>query len=191
MTKTEACKLLKISERTLDKYVRTGRLTASQKRTATNQWRADYDAAEVQALKAELDAPKPRSVPEVTTLAKAPQTGAIERLRPLAPGQSVPSHWLLSPEHFPALAQALGAGNGVSVAEKLWLDVKEAAELSGLPEALIRRAIRSKTLAGHKTNAWKIKRTDLEVWATNPFESAAPQTPATTRKAPQGGAKSK
>ncbi len=58
--------------------------------------------------------------------------------------------------------QVFSSAGGVPLKDKLFLNVKEAARYSGLPQSLIRRLIHAQKLNAIKAGGWRIKRTDLE-----------------------------
>jgi len=174
MTKKEACELLDVSERTLDKYAREGRLTVQYLPGKTGR-RADFDQDELERLKVELEAPQPTATGLYTLSSDGstatPQTGAIVPLRGSARVGSAAPLLVLSPEHIPALAKALSDGReGVRVAERLTLDIDGAFELSGISRGVIRAAIADKTLPARRIGrGWKIERAALEKWVKSLF----------------------
>jgi excisionase family DNA binding protein len=170
MTKNEACELLGVAERTLDKYAREGRLTVSQVRGKTGP-RNDYDGGELERLKAELEAPQaPQRA--FAPLADAEtregqQAGAIVPLRASAPLTQSGPLFVLTPEQMPLLAQALAGQveGAVSVADRLTLDLDGAAALSGISRGAIRAAIVAGELSGRKIGrGWRVERAALEAW---------------------------
>lgn len=169
MIKKEAMEHLGVSERTLDGYVKKYGLTVQYVPGKTGR-RADYDADELAKLKEQLEAPQGSatglSAPTDGEGAIVPQGGAIVPLRGFAHPTGAPSLLVLAPEHFPALAQALIAEReGVSVADRLTLDLDGAAALSGLSRGVIREAIGKGELHAKKIGrGWKIERVALETW---------------------------
>jgi excisionase family DNA binding protein len=176
MTKKEACELLGVTERTLDKYARDGRLTVAQVRGKTGP-RNDYDAEELAQLKEELETPQIAPQRVVAPLygakqSEGAQSGAITPFRDSAPLGSPSPMLVLAPEHLPALAQALAGqiGDAVPVADRLTLDLDGAAALSGMSRGVIRAAIGAGELSARKIGrGWKIERAALEAWVKGLF----------------------
>jgi excisionase family DNA binding protein len=188
MTKKEACEALGISERTLDKHARAGRLSVQYVAIKTGK-RADFDPLEVERLKADLEAAQgavsPVYDPSQVDGAIEPQTGAIESLRAVAPltrpmarRTNEAQFLVLAPEDFPALAQAFGAAtvpsggalDAVPIADRLIVDLDGAAKLSGLSRGQIREAIKAGELAARKIGrGWKIERAALDRWVKELF----------------------
>jgi excisionase family DNA binding protein len=177
MTKKEACDLLGVAERTLDKYAREGRLTVSQVRGKTGP-RNDYDSAELESLKADLEAPQApqRAFAPLADGdgATGERSSAIVPLRASAPlAQSGPL-FVLTPEQLPELARALaGQVEGVvSVADRLTLDLDGAAALSGISRGAIRAAIVAGELSGRKIGrGWRVERSALDEWVKGLFST--------------------
>lgn len=69
-----------------------------------------------------------------------------------------------TPKRQPDLAALLARFpiNEVTVKDKFYLTIKEAASLAGLPDAYIRRKVKNGDIPAIKIPAWRIKRTDLE-----------------------------
>ncbi len=175
MTKNEACELLGVTERTLDKYAREGRLTVAQVRGKTGK-RNDYDGADLERLKAELEtpqAPQRASAPlDGAAKNEGQQTGAIVPLRASAPLTQGGPLFVLTPEQMPLLAQALAGqvADTVAVADRLTLDLDGAAALSGISRGAIRAAIVAGELSGRKIGrGWRVERAALELWIKTLF----------------------
>jgi excisionase family DNA binding protein len=189
MTKTEAREFLGVSERTLEGYVKKGRLTVRYVRGKTSQ-RADFDADELERLKSELEAPTDRAAIEapqspqmgaepgqkgvVVSKTATSQNTALATLRGVPTGAAGTSLLAIAPEHFPALVQALSSAassqNAVPIANRLTLDLDGAAALSGFSRGSIRAAIAAGQLPARKMGrGWKIERAALEAWVKNLF----------------------
>lgn len=155
LNKTDAAARLKVSERSLERYVKAGRITANYETGADSKGRAKelafFDIHALDALKAEMDAPPPAPLVKA-----APAALSVE---PPAAPHSPPDTVTL------AALVALSA-NGQS---PLWLALKEAAALSGLPLADVRRAVDAGALATLNTGRGKRLRRDAVLsWAMNP-----------------------
>jgi excisionase family DNA binding protein len=67
----------------------------------------------------------------------------------------------VTPKALPAPAEG-ASGISVPITDKLYLTLREASELSGLPVGYIRAAMKDGKLKGIKTGAgWRLKRADL------------------------------
>ncbi len=175
MTKTEACEFLGVSERTLDKHARQGRLTVQYLPGKTGR-KADFDQDELERLKVELEAPQPTATglytPSSDGSTATPQTGAIVPLRGSAPVAGA-SLLVLSPEHFPALAQSFRAEEQhVRVSEKLTLSLDEAAALSGFSARRLRQGItEGKLHAVRIGRGYKLRGEDLRAFVNTLFDT--------------------
>jgi excisionase family DNA binding protein len=188
MTKKQACEALGISERTLDKHAREGRLSVQYVAIKTGK-RAEFDQLEVERLKADLERAQGTVTDAYTPLpvgdATDPQAGAIQSLRAIAPlprpmrgNGNGAQFFVVSPEDFPAMAKAFGAAtmpsggalDTVPIADRLIVDLDGAAALSGLSRGQIREAIKAGELAARKIGrGWKIERAALDRWVKTLF----------------------
>ncbi len=170
MTKKEACELLGVTERTFDKYAVEHDLPVAKVRGKTG-FRNDYEGADLEILKAKIEAPQAQqraSAPLADVDGSAgKQSGAIVPLRASAHlAQSGPL-FVLTPEQLPALARALAGqvDGAVAVADRLTLDLDGAAALSGISRGAIRAAIAAGDLSGRKIGrGWRVERAALETW---------------------------
>lgn len=170
MTKKDACELLGITERTFDKYAVEHDLPVAKVRGKTG-FRNDYDAADLEVLKAKIAAPQApqRASTPLADADGAPgkQSGAIVPLRASAPRTQSGPLFVLTPEQLPLLAQALAGQveGAVAVADRLTLDLDGAAALSGISRGAIRAAIVAGEMPGRKIGrGWRVERAALEVW---------------------------
>ncbi len=147
MNKKAAAEFLNIGVRSLERYTSDGRVTAGQKRGTTG-FMADYDPAELERFKAELEAPPeppPASPSSATTLARLPQQrpSTLARMAQSAAPERERPH--------------------VGIEHKPLLKLDEAAALTGLSRAVLREAIEAKRLKSALIGrAWRVRRGDVE-----------------------------
>jgi hypothetical protein len=162
MNKKDAAAYLGVATRTLESYVSKGSLTVQYVRGKTGDV-ADFNEGELRRLRAEADAkraPRPAVVREASESSDA-EPRSLARLSDVLPR---------------ALVQALFSGvntgqkrESVPLGEKMLLSLPQAAEVSGVPVAYLRAAVKAKRL---KTVAvgggyGKVKRVDLETYVEN------------------------
>jgi excisionase family DNA binding protein len=147
MNKKDAAEFLQIGVRSLERYTSEGRVAAVQKRGKTGVV-LDYDPAELERFKAELEAPPeppPAAPSTATTLARLPQ----QRLSTLA-----------------RMAQSAALERErphVGIEHKPLLKLDEAAALTGLSRATLKEAIEAKRLkAALIGRAWRVRRGDVD-----------------------------
>jgi excisionase family DNA binding protein len=151
MNKKEAAERLNVTTRQVEHYVSKGRLTVTYVRGRTGK-QSDYDESEVERLKTELETPDA----PITALqaANSPTAGLV------APQER---------ERFLALVEALtsaGKTQTLTLETRLFLTLKEAAQVAGLPRAMIKRAIDNGELKAVKTGSgWRVKSEDLSEYA--------------------------
>ncbi len=147
MNKKEAAEFLQIGVRSLERYTSDGRVSAEPKRGKTGM-ALDYDPAELERFKAELEAPPeppPASPSSATTLARLPQRppSTLARMAQSAAPERERPH--------------------VGIEHKPLLKLDEAAALTGLSRAVLREAIEAKKLKGALIGrAWRVRRGDVE-----------------------------
>lgn len=155
MTKTEAAELLSVSEKTISRYVATGKLTGRYVAGKTGR-QLEFDADDVERFKVESAAPI-----EV----RQDRTTAIV---PTVPG--VPTSELLA-EFVRAVVAETGQGKSIiPTSEKMVLSLDEAAALSGVPRGVLNDARRAGHLRTRKLGrGYKVLRADLESFAAGLF----------------------
>ena len=156
MNKSEAAKFLGVSVRAVERYASAGRLPSRYVRGKTGQV-LDFDPADVEVLKIELDTPAAKG----TT---SPENGALATLDGPLPVALV------------QLAHLVAAMNGdkprqvapdVPVEARLFLTIPEAAQLAGVGKSAIEAAIKAGYIKAHSGlgRGRRIKRADVEKWA--------------------------
>jgi excisionase family DNA binding protein len=147
MNKKDAAEFLQIGVRSLERYTSDGRVSAEPKRGKTGM-ALDYDPAELERFKAELEAPPeppPASPSSGTALARLPQQRPATLARLLQSGAAERERPHVGIEHKPLLK------------------LDEAAALTGLSRATLRAAIDAKKLkAALIGKAWRVRRSDVE-----------------------------
>ncbi len=149
MNKKEVAEELNISTRLVERYAGVGRLGVVKYVKGKTGRVADFDAESVQRLKEELREPTTK----IATNSRA------------ASGLVAPE----DRERFFAMVEALTSANRaqtLTLESRLFLTLKEAAQVSGLPRAMIKRAIDGGELKAVKTGSgWRVKSEDLSEYA--------------------------
>lgn len=132
LSKREVIQILGKSKRTVEGYVKTGRL-AAQYFTGPNGLQLSFRAEDVERLKRDIDTPVPRVV--VVPEAEVPADKPSAALGPHIPDASRFQHFL---------AEVLRA----RTVDRLrpWLPLAEAAEYSGLPASYLLAQARAGTM---------------------------------------------
>ena len=162
LTKTEAANVLGLSERAVARHAAAGRLGHPEYHPLPGGGsRVYYSAESVEQLKASLAAGTGSDVAiEGTQRGRALRTVH-------APGP-IPDQWAVVLAE--AIASAIGKARETEIARvpldrKLTLTIAEAADLSGLPKAHIKRAVRGKKLRAVKVGGqWRIERGRLRAY---------------------------
>ena len=141
LTKTEAAAFLRVSEKTIERLATKGDVRRATRKRVGVRPLPVYD---------------PRDLEKV----KDSQTVQVEVVAPADAGQS---QALVPRVDLPSFLQTLfPATDDMPLRDKLFLNIKEAARYSGLPQSTIRRLIHAGKLPGVKVGGWRIKRSDLE-----------------------------
>ncbi len=158
LTKPEAATALQVSFRTLDKFVTDGRLQSAKRQQPGKPPAAVYHPGDVEQLRQERQPPA-HVLPAVdATLREVPA-----RTVPIL-SADVP---ILSAEEalglFQACAKLARSVPEVRLTERLFLTIKEAAALSGLPRTHVRRLMAGGQLSAQRIGRrWFIRRKDVE-----------------------------
>lgn len=159
MTKTEAAELLGVSEKTVSRYVSSGKLPARYVAGKTGK-QLDFDADEVERFK--LDAATPIEPRQDKTNAIVPDPHLAS---------SAPS----SPATLADLVRAVLVETGqdknsVPTSDKLALSLDEAAALSGVPRSVLDAGRKDGRLLARKIGrGYKVRRADLETFVASLF----------------------
>ncbi len=154
MNKKEVAEALGVSTRLIEKYAHEGRLGEVTYVRGKTGKQADFDAAAVDRLKAELEAPD-RPLPAI-----APNT----RASGLVVASDVDrDRFIAALEKIAAQGQQTNGRPVVAIESKPLLKLDEASALTGLSRAILREAIERKKLKAKMIGrAWRILRADLD-----------------------------
>jgi excisionase family DNA binding protein len=149
VNKKEVAAEMGISTRLVERYAGQGRLGVVNYVKGKTGRAADFDAEAVARLKESLN--------ETTTKLAANARGA---------GLFAPE----DRERFLALLEAMasaGKPQALTLETRLFLTLKEAAQVAGLPRVMIKRAIDAGELKAVKTGSgWRVKSEDLSAYAS-------------------------
>lgn len=139
--KMEVAEALGISERTLERLIQQKRIRRAYRRVSGRKPLAVLHPDDVAALKAD-------TVPVSSAPPIEPRTTDVA----------------LRATPQPDLAALLAGFNTTSVPlhRKIYLTIAEAAALSGLPKAYLKRQIRAGVLPAVRVPSWRIRREDLD-----------------------------
>ena len=140
LTKTQAAAFLQVSEKTIERLATKGDVRRATRKRVGVRPLPVYD---------------PRDLEKV----KDSQTVQVEVIAPAEAGQPTA---LVPRVDLPSFLQTLFPATDIPLRDKLFLNVKEAARYSGLPQSTIRRLIHAGKLPAVKAGGWRIKRSDLE-----------------------------
>lgn len=157
--KKEAIEYLGISERAIERYVKSGKLKAHYEASKTGK-RLVVMQEDADAFKAEMEAPQPiePQPPQSTALARLPNLDGTLNRGVDGPMAIVPVSFLES------TVRKRQGGLTVGIEHKFMLSIDEAVALSGIGKSALNAAIRAGKLAAHKGygRGRRIKRSDLE-----------------------------
>jgi len=164
MNKQEAADLLGVSTRAIERYTAKGKLTPTYPRGKTGHI-ADYDKAELESLKKEMEAPRTStSTSAVTTTTKTDKAKALTLSGP-AGLTEILDHMIAALKGKATAQDDTAPVSTLSVADKLTLSISEASHLSGLSRNHLTQAIHAKKLKAKIIGrGWRIKRVDLDAY---------------------------
>jgi excisionase family DNA binding protein len=152
MDKKTVAAQLSITTRQVETYASQGRLGQVNYVRGRTGRQADYDEAEVERLKGELEAPDQSLMPRSDARGASGLIAPADRERFIAALES--------------LAEAPNRRGGASVGEKIILTLDDAASLTSLSKRTLREAIKAGDLKAKIIGrGWKIKRSDLDAYA--------------------------
>jgi len=146
LTKQEAAKELGCSTKTIERYASQGRIERKVRKRPRLRPLPVYEPQDIVRLRAELE--QEQSAPHVV------EDGLPERTSLVKRRVSGPSMNDLFAMMVPAPA--------VRITEKVFLNLKEATEFSGLSKGHLLELIHSGDLPARKRGLWIIKRSDIE-----------------------------
>jgi excisionase family DNA binding protein len=173
MDKKTAAEILGVSEKTVSRYVASGRLAGCYVPGKTGR-QLDFDGSDVERLKDELKAPiaatpkpgQPEPGQGSTALARLVPRGAQSDLTPFG-GRFNGEIDKEAAARYAAVLDAVEAHRKprAELSDKLLLTLPECAALTGLSRAVLRAAIDAGDLKAKQIGrAWRVKRGDLEAW---------------------------
>jgi excisionase family DNA binding protein len=164
MNKSDAANFLGKTERAIERYVKDGRLSARYVAGKTRSV-ADFDEAELERLKHELDNPsdvRPAIVSPTPTNIEQPRQSTNQALQRAG---NIPDGAML----VSMLMEAANAPHAPS----MLLGVKDAAEFSGLSSSRIMKAIHDGKLDGRKVGrGFKLRPEDVRAFVRQVFDDA-------------------
>jgi len=164
LTKQQAADAIGVTTKTVERMAQDGQLQQARRRGATSgQKIAVYHPDDVDRIaSARRTAPVPFVLPAIQDSpanGNGPHPGVALQIPPPSPigsGEELLQAFALALRRMSETSQTLAAG------ATLYLTIDEAAAVSGLSRAFLRRMIGNGTLAAIKDRGWKIRRKDLE-----------------------------
>ena len=145
-TQTEAAEILKCSQKTIGRMAAQKKIQRIMRRVPGRKPMPVFNPGDIETIRVEMVQAEPFPVKE------RGEGKALARQT--------------SQDGFDLLAQLLAdrrpPAPAVPVAQKVFLNLKEAAEYSGMPKAWLVREIKAGTLKAIKAGGWRIRRADLE-----------------------------
>lgn len=160
MNRKQISEILGVSEKSVSRYVASGRLPDRRIGGAL-----DIPDADVERLKAELEAPTERA-------AQSPQNGAETALARLAEVSAMQGFGgALVPVPRGQMQAPIHASPLVPVADKMLLSLEEAGAMSNVSVARLRVAIKSSQLPARRIGrGYRVRPDDLRRWVDGFFE---------------------
>ena len=144
-TQAEAAEILKCSQKTVGRMAAQKKIQRVLRRVPGRKPMPVFNPDDIEAIRAETAQPEAFPVKERSeekALARAPRQSGVDLLAQL-------------------LADRISPARAVPVEQKVFLNLKEAAEYSGLSKAWLLREIKSGKIKAIKTGGWRIRRSDL------------------------------
>ena len=148
-TKAEASEILKCSEKTISRLAAQKLIQKLMRRNPGRRAQPVFSPDDIEALRGDQD--QIEAFP-VATERNAPGTALARR------DTAVSTVGVLAQ----LLADRLSPAPRVPVERKVLLNLREAAEYSGMPKAWLVREIKAGELKAIKAGGWRIRRSDLE-----------------------------
>ena len=145
-TQAEAAEILKCSQKTIGRMAGQKKIQRVLRRVPGRKPMPVFNPDDIEALRAEMMQVEPFPVKERgegKTLARQTSQDRVDLLAQL-------------------LADRIPPAPAVPVAQKVFLNLKEAAEYSGMPKAWLMREIKNGKIKTIKSGGWRIRRSDLE-----------------------------
>ena len=145
-TQAEAAEILKCSQKTIGRMAAQKKIQRVLRRVPGRKPMPVFNPDDIEVIRAEMVQVEPfpvRDRGEGKALARLSSQGGVDLLAQL-------------------LADRLTPARSVPVEQKVFLNLKEAAEYSGMPKAWLMREIKSGEIKAIKAGGWRIRRADLE-----------------------------
>ena len=145
-TQAEAAEILKCSQKTIGRMAGQKKIQRVLRRVPGRKPMPVFNPDDIEALRAEMMQVEPFPVKERgegKALARQTSQDRVDLLAQL-------------------LADRIPPAPAVPVAQKVFLNLKEAAEYSGMPKAWLMREIKNGKIKTIKSGGWRIRRSDLE-----------------------------
>ena len=145
-TQAEAAEILKCSQKTVGRMAAQKKIQRVLRRVPGRKPMPIFNPDDIAALRAEMAQVEPFPVGERgegKALARQTSQGRVDLLAQL-------------------LADRISPALNVPVEQKVFLNLKEAAEYSGLPKAWLMREIKNGKIKAIKAGGWRIRRAELE-----------------------------
>ena len=145
-TQAEAAEILRCSQKTVGRMAAQKKIQRVLRRVPGRKPMPVFNPDDIEAIRAEMVQVEPFPVKERgkgKALARLPSQGGVDLLAQL-------------------LADRISPARSVPVEQKVFLNLKEAVEYSGLSKAWLMREIKSGKIKAMKTGGWRIRRSDLE-----------------------------
>ena len=144
-TQAEAAEILKCSQKTVGRMAAQKKIQRVLRRVPGRKPMPVFNPDDIEAIRAETAQPEAFPVKERSeekALARVPRQSGVDLLAQL-------------------LADRISPAGAVPVEQKVFLNLKEAAEYSGLSKAWLLREIKNGKIKAIKTGGWRIRRSDL------------------------------
>ena len=148
-TKAEAAEILKCSEKTVSRLADQKRIQKVMRRNPGRRAQPVFNPDDIEAIRHDQD-----RIEAFPVVAQRSAAGAALARRDTA----VSTVGVVAQ----LLADRLSPAPRVPVERKVLLNLKEAAEYSGMPKAWLLREIKAGKLKAIKAGGWRIRRSDLE-----------------------------
>jgi excisionase family DNA binding protein len=145
-SQAEAAEILKCSEKTISRMAGQGKIEKAMRRVPGRKPMPVFNPTDIERLRRQTVDLKPFPVEE----AKEEQALAP---RPSQDGASLFAQ---------LLADRLGSAQAVPLERKVFLNLEQASEYTGMPKEWLRRQIKKGDLPAILSGGWRIRRADLE-----------------------------
>ena len=145
-SQAEAAEILKCSEKTISRMAGQGKIEKALRRVPGRKGMPVFNPRDIERLRSETVDLKPFPVEEAKeekALARRPSQAAGDVFAQL-------------------LADRLGSPQAVPLERKMFLNLEQASEYTGMPKGWLRRQIKSGELPAILSGGYRIRRADLE-----------------------------